>query len=116
MLLKDPFLRISLTRILKHPTLWKFDQVKKEDLIKEVKNLQKEMDHQKEIAYQLEKQIQKFNQFKNEMIEKNQLISVTLEDFNTSTDHIPFLQTQNKILKHNGKLLFFEMNEVKKLN
>jgi hypothetical protein len=46
MLTKEPFMRVSLKKILKHPTLWKFNKTENQDLGKIAKNFQKEVDDQ----------------------------------------------------------------------
>jgi hypothetical protein len=52
-----------LTKILKHPNLWKYEQNNNDDLVQKIENLQREVNHQKEIIHQLEEQNQTFNQF-----------------------------------------------------
>jgi NIMA (never in mitosis gene a)-related kinase len=91
MLMKDPFTRIKLNKILKHPTLWNL----KEDLTKKVGLLERELKEQKDLVEKLHKEIDRLKYFETEnqnlQNENQRLKSVETENQN--------LQNENQRLK-----------------
>jgi serine/threonine protein kinase len=69
---KDPFSRIGLKKIHKHPVFHDLEQKTESKLNEKIENLENEIYKQKERIQQLQKQNQDFDSFKKELIEKHQ--------------------------------------------
>jgi serine/threonine protein kinase len=98
MLLKNPFTRIKLTKIVKHPTLWNFQ----EDANEKVESLERELKEQKDLVENLQKEIEQLksvNMENQKLQEENErLKSVEMENQNLQKENerLKSVQTKNE--------------------